>query len=158
MIEKIDIIGCIASVGGLIFSGLALVAARSAKKAAEEARNAVYRENLKQELGDLTVLSSQMLSAIGRTDSATVGSAATSLLARTEHAISRWGHYLGQEQLAKLKEVPDLIASINRTVLLQGIPTEVTPLKRMVDQCQNSMRTMNSVLGSIQIESESANE
>jgi hypothetical protein len=158
MIDKIEIIGCIASVGGLIFSILALVAAKSAKKAAEQARDAVYRENLKQELQEMTVLASQMLSAIGRTDRVTVGSAATSLLALSEHAISRWGHYLGQEQLAKLKDVPELIASINRTVLLHGIPSDMSPLKKMVDQCQNSMRTMNSVLGSIQIELESANE
>jgi hypothetical protein len=158
MIDVINVFGCLASVAGLIVSVLALFAARSAKRAAEEARDAVYRENLKQELGEMTVLASQMLSAIRRKDSETVGSAATTLLANTEHAISRWGGYLRQEQLDKLKDVAELIASINRTVLLQGIPTDSPPLKRMVDQCQNAMRTMNSVLGSIQIESESTYE
>jgi hypothetical protein len=158
MIDAVDVLGCLASLAGLIFSILALAAARSARAAAEEARDAVYRENLKQELGEMTVLAAQMLSAIRRRDSETVGAAAIPLLARTEHAISRWGHYLRQEQLERLKDVPELIASINRTVLLHGIPVDSQPLKRMVDQCQNALRTMNSVLGSIQIESESSNE
>jgi hypothetical protein len=156
--SAIDIVGCVASVIGLIVSAFALLAARSARVAAEEARDAVYKENLKQELGEMSVLAEQMLSAIKRRDSAVVASAATTLLGRTEHAISRWGHYLKPEQRAKLIGVPELIASLNRTVVVKDIPLDEVPLRRMVDQCQNVLRTMNSALGSIQIDSESANE
>ncbi len=99
-----------------------------------------------------------MLSAIRRKEQEGVGSTATGLLASTEHAISRWGHYLPQEQLGKLKDVPELIASISRTVILDGVPEDPVKLRRMVDKCQNAMRTMNSVLGSIQIKSESDHE
>jgi len=157
MVEAVDIIGCMASLVGLVVSFLAWRSATSAKVAAMEARDAVYRENLKKELNEMTVLATQMLSAIRRRDSETVGLSAITLLANTEYAISRWGSYLEQGQRDRLAEVPELIASIDRTVLLQNIPAEVAPLKRMVDQCQNAMRTMNSVLGSIHIESESTN-
>jgi hypothetical protein len=51
VIDAADIVGCLASIAGLVFGILALIAARSAKAAAEGARDAVYRENLKQELG-----------------------------------------------------------------------------------------------------------
>jgi hypothetical protein len=124
--------GNLASVVGLVFSALAVVFSRRASQAAKEARDAVLRRSLGEDMSELDRAAGDLVTyvGVGRGDMALVR--VTELLNRTSYIASRWESKFSEESRGNLVTAQGELQLIH-DVLSKSAIAELTPNHRAAD-------------------------
>jgi hypothetical protein len=137
--------GNLASVAGLLVSGLAAFLAKGAKAAAKEARDAVLSISLAEEINIAQKLAAEVASLVdlGRHDLARFR--ANDLNDRTLTIIHRWGPALSTVSRNNFLSAKLQLEAL-RTVTSRLVATVGTPTPRQVSQMQASCATIRDIL------------
>jgi hypothetical protein len=136
--------GNLASVVGLVFSALAVVFSRRASQAAKEARDAVLRRSLGEDMSELNRAAGDIVTyvGVGRGDMALVR--VTELLNRTSYIASRWESKFSKESRDNLVTAQGELQSIH-DVLSKSAIAELPPKQR--ERLTRSCQSVSLVFG-----------
>ena len=130
--------GNLASVVGLVFSALAVVFSRRASQAAKEARDAVLRRSLGEDMNELNRLAGDIVTyvGVGRGDMALVR--VTELLNRTSYIVQRWESQLSRQSARNLLTAQEQLKLIHSFLVKSSI-AEIAPIdrERLTQYCQS---------------------
>ena len=129
--------GNLASVAGLVFSILAFIFSKRATKAAREARNAVLRRSLGEEMNAANRIASEIVTyvAMERRDVALIR--AGELMSQTSYYVARWDNRLSEGSKNNLLSAREQLRSIHE-VLTKGAIADLAPKAKiqLAQACQ----------------------
>lgn len=148
------IAGTLASIGGLVFSGMAWLQAAKAKEAAKEAVKAVQKREVAQEVLRLAGDAKEFLSAVQQSRTENAVSAANSL----SHALSiiRARGIANPSDANKLKECVAQITFVAIRINVDGIPADPTRWEEIPTHCHDIHKTVCDLAGRMERASEGA--
>jgi hypothetical protein len=142
------IAGTATSVGGLVFSILAWIQAKGAKKAAEEASNIVRARDTAHEFSKLAVDAKELLEAVqgGQKDRAIAAADDLThlLLIASERRVS----YLPKDFDVQL--CIDNLQSISRALGSEGLSEEPRKRAKLLDRCHQIHRSLCGIAGVVE--------
>ena len=150
------ITGTVASFAGVVFSWMAWVQAKGAKRAAEEAANAVKARDTAYEFTKLATDAKELLAAVqgGQRDRAIA--AADDLTHLLVIAVERRASYLPRDFEAQLS-IRNL-QSISRSLGTEGFADEPRKRRQLLDRCHQIHRSLCGIAGVVERHSEETDE
>jgi hypothetical protein len=140
--------GNLASVAGLAFSALAVVFSKRASQAAKEARDAVLRRSLGEDMNDLNRVAGDVVTyvAVQRGDMAMVR--VSDLLPRISYIVSRWESKFSKESRDNLLTAQGELQSIH-DILSKSAIAELAPKQRerLIRSCQSVSQVFGEEYG-----------
>jgi hypothetical protein len=121
----IDIVGCVASVTGLVVSFLDWRRAAEAKTAAREARDAVHRSNAAEDLQSVTMIAKDLLAAVEAGQLYVAGKCGRDLVSHLDQTKQRWtptpeGKARLDKAAAKITQVSLVLAQRGQEIAPDG--------------------------------------
>lgn len=152
------LVGTLASVGGLIFSALAWSRARSAQKAAEEARKAVRQGNAAEDLQRLATKARELLHFIENDQFSAARIRSGDLILDIATARHRWKVFFLSDQSENLAEAARKTGLVTRA--LSTVEEEIGPGDRnkLVNACREVVSRLAAESGNIQSDIDRRNE
>jgi hypothetical protein len=144
-----NLITGLASIIGLGVSIWTLVVATGARKAASEARTAVFQGNAAEEFKNLSRIADEFLSHVESDQVAEAVVRARDLMSATSLASKRWSRFLTMEERTSLEEAYGQISVISRT--LSTTDGELTPQKKakLLKFCHPVVQAFSSAAGAL---------
>jgi hypothetical protein len=148
----VNLIGVAASILGLIFSILAWLRAKDAKKAAEEARKAVRQGNAAEDLQRLATKARELLHFVENDQFNAARIRSGDLILDITHAQHRWKVFLPEENRAQLAEAGKKAGLVTRALAI--VEEEIEPENRtkLVNACREVVSRLAAESGNIQSE------
>jgi hypothetical protein len=152
----LTIAGTVASLAGVVFSCMAWVQAKGAKKAAEEASNLVKARDTAHEFTKLATDAKDLLAAVhvGQKDRAIA--AADDLTHLLVIAVKRRASYLPKDFKAEL--CIRNLQSISMSLGTEGFADEPRKRKQLLDRCHQIHRSLCGIAGVVERHTEETNE
>jgi hypothetical protein len=145
----LDLIAGLASIIGLGISIWTLIVATGARKAANEAREAVRKGNAAEELKNLSRVADEFLSYIEAGEASAAVLRARDLMSATSMASRRWQRFLTVEDRNKLEEAYAQISVISRSLSTNGAPSTPQQKDKMLKICHSVVRAMSEGTGTL---------
>jgi hypothetical protein len=140
--------GNLASIAGLFFSILAFIFSKRASKAARQARDAVLRRSLSEEMNGANRTAGEIVTYVGleRGDMALIR--AGELMTQTSYLVARWDNKLTEGSKNNLLSMREQLRSIHE-VLTKGPMSALTPKAKMqlAQTCQRVNATYSEEYG-----------
>lgn len=142
------IVGTIASMAGVVFSGMAWVQAKGAKQAAEEASEAVKTRDTAHEFAKLATDAKDLLTAVQerRIDRAVEG--ANDLAHLLKIAVERRWEFLADSQ--ELQSTLKQLQNVSRYLSTRGFPTDARDAELLTKRCQEIHQAMCKAQGNLE--------
>jgi hypothetical protein len=150
------IVGTLASVAGVVFSWLAWVQAKGAKKAAEEACNAVRAKDTAHEFARLATDAKDLLAAVQGRQRDKAIAAADDLTHLLIIALERRASYLPERFQAEI--CIRNLQSISRSLGTEGFPEEQGKKRQLLDRCHQIHRSLCGIAGVVERNAEETDE
>jgi hypothetical protein len=148
--------GTIASIAGVVFSWMAWVQAKGAKKAAEEARNAVKAKDTSHEFAKLAADAKDLLAAVQGRQKDKAIAAADDLTHLLLIALERRASYLPKGFRAEL--CIRNLQSISKSLGTEDFPDEPSKKGQLLDRCHQIHRSLCGVAGVVERNTEETDE
>ncbi len=142
------IVGTLASVAGVIFSALAWVQAKGAKKAASEAARSVKSKDTAHEFAKLAADAKDLLAAVQDQRADRAIEAVNDLVHHLSVALSRRGEFLTGEP--ELREAIRQLNAVSGYLSSRGFPSEPSEILKLTRRCQQIHQVVCSVQGSLE--------
>ena len=142
------IVGTLASIVGVIFSVLAWVQAKGAKRAAEEATDAVKTRDTAHEFTKLATDAKDLLAAVQNGQKGRAIEAADDLTHLLVIAVERRASYLPKEFEAQL--CIRNLQSISRSLGTEGFADEPRKRRQLLDRCHQIHRSLCGIAGVVE--------
>jgi hypothetical protein len=140
--------GTVASIAGVVFSWMAWVQAKGAKRAAEEARNAVKSRDTAHEFTKLAADAKELLAAVQGGLKERAIAAADDLTHLLAIAVERRASYLPRDFDAGLSI--NNLQSISRSLGSEGFADESRKRKQLLDRCHQIHRSLCGIAGAVE--------
>jgi len=142
------IVGTIASLAGVLFSWMAWVQAKGAKRAAEDASNAVRARDTAHEFTKLATDAKDLLAAVQEKQIDRAIASADDLTHLLVIAVERRASYLpaGFNAALCIKN----LQSISRTLGSEGFDDEPRKRKQLLDRCHQIHRSLCGIAGVVE--------
>jgi hypothetical protein len=152
----LTIAGTIASVVGVAFSWMAWVQAKGAKKAAEEASNAVKTRDTSHEFTKLATDAKELLTAVHGEQKDRAIAAADDLTHLLVIAVERRASYLPKDFEAQL--CIRNLQSISKSLGTEDFPDEPRKKRQLLDRCHQIHRSLCGIAGVVERHTEETDE
>jgi hypothetical protein len=152
-LDLFNIIGGVASLFGLVISVWTLIVAQSARKAALEAKEAVYEGSAAEELHLLTRLANDFLNSVQNDRTAEGLVRSRDLIAGIALSKQRWSRFLDKGSRTKLEKASLQIRIAARVLATKGAPDNDKEKERLIeiaDEIVNLLGTEAGKLSSLQ--------
>jgi hypothetical protein len=144
-----DLIAGIASIVGLAISILTLIVATGARKAANEAREAVRKGDAAEEFRNLTGIANEFLSHIESDEVPAALIRARDLMSAMSVASRRRGRFLSVEASNNFEEAHAQISVISRSLSINGAPSTPQQKDKLLKICHSVIKAMGSETGTL---------
>ena len=148
--------GTIASIAGVVFSWMAWDQAKGAKKAAEEAANAVKARDTAHEFTKLATDAKELLTAVQGVQKDRAIAAADDLTHLLVIAVERRASYLPRDFDAQLCITN--LQSISRSLGIEGFSDEPRKRGKLLERCHQIHRSLCGIAGAVERHTEETNE
>lgn len=152
----LTISGTIASVAGVVFSCMAWVQAKGAKRAAEEATDAVRARDTAHEFTKLATDAKDLLAAVHGEQKDRAIAAADDLTHLLVIAVERRASYLPKDFKAQL--CIRNLQSISRSLGTEGFADEPRKKRQLLDRCHQIHRSLCGIAGIVERHTEETDE
>jgi hypothetical protein len=146
------IVGTVASIAGVVFSWMAWVQAKGAKRAAEEATRAVRIRETADEFSRLAVDAKNLLAAVQAKEREKAIEAANNLAHSLMIAGSHRADYLPEGDSRQL--CLENLRTIRTELASDGFPDAPRKMVRMLDRCHQIHESLCGISGSVQRKTE----
>jgi hypothetical protein len=150
------IAGTVASVVGVVFSGMAWVQAKGAKKAAEEASNAVKARDTAHEFAKLAADARDLLAAVQGEQKDRAIAAADDLTHLLIIAVERRAPYVPMDFPGQL--CIRNLQSISRSLVTEGFANVPRKKRQLLDRCHQIHRSLCGIAGVVERHAEGTDE
>jgi|GEM_PF-5759499 hypothetical protein len=154
----LDTIGSIASIIGLLLTVWAVVEASGARKAAQQAREAVRLGSAADEFRQLDRLASEFLGYVENSQTEAAALRARDLVTGILAAKERWRRFLTNERVAKLEEASIQVGVISRSLLARKNRPTGAEQMRLLKFSHEIIRIIAEETGTMISESETRND
>jgi hypothetical protein len=148
----LTIVGTIASVAGVVFSCMAWVQAKGAKRAAEEARDVVKARETAHEFADLASDSKELLAAVRDGQSQRAAKAATDLVHDLSILKERRSSYLSKKSVHKINAIIDVLNLVCDALEEVGLPDDFR--MSTIQRCRQIHQMICEIAGNIEKKAE----
>lgn len=142
------IVGTVASLAGVVFSVLAWVQAKGAKKAAEEAARSVKSKETAHEFAKLAADAKDLLAAVQDQRADRAVEAVNDLVHLLSVALARRVDFLPVD--AELKVAIKQLSAVSEYLASKGFPTEPSEIGKLTRRCQQIHQIVCGVQGSLE--------
>lgn len=151
-------IGTLATIAGLIFSVLAWLRAKDAKKAADDAQKAVRQGNAAEDLQRLAMEARELLHFVENDQFNAARIRSGDLILHITHARHRWKVFLLEENRNQLAEAGKKAGLVTRA--LSVVDEEIEPHNRtkLVNACRELVSRLAAECGNIQSDIDGGSE
>jgi hypothetical protein len=140
--------GTLASIAGVVFSWMAWVQAKGAKKAAEEARDVVKTRDTAHEFSDLASDSKELLAAVREGQSQKAAKTATDLVHDLSILKGRRSNYLPRKSVGKINTIIDVLNLVCDALEQVGLPDDQRMIA--VQRCREIHQRVCEIAGTIE--------
>ena len=155
--STLDIVGAVASIAGLLVAIWTLKVARGARRAAQEAREAVRLSTAAEEFAALNRMASEFLGYVENSQPQAAALSARDLLTGILTAKERWRRFLTNDRVTKLEEASLQVGVISRSLMAKDEPPTATEKQRLLRFSHEVVRVVAEGAGTISLESELRN-
>ncbi|HEY2496195.1 MAG TPA: hypothetical protein VGK24_03925 [Candidatus Angelobacter sp.] len=152
-----SLIANIASLAGVFLTIWALIEATGARRAAQEAREAVWLGNAVEEFKSLNKLASEFLGYVENNQIDAAALRARDLSAGILTAKQRWRRFLSDKRIARLEEASAQVSVISRTLVTQEGPSTLTGKQRILRFSHEVVQIIAEEAGTISSENDLRN-
>jgi hypothetical protein len=153
LLAVLNIAGAVASLVGLVLSGIAAFQAKRAREAATTAVSTLRRRDAAEEIGSLVTLAAQLSHFVQSRDSKAAGVRAIDLSQGIQTLTSRRYHFVA-EDAASLKLTADQLVRVSRSLATNGIPDDASAFGKLFGRCQDAHTLLSGLVGKVQREVE----
>jgi len=153
----LSLIANIASIAGVFLTIWALVEAKGARRAAQEAREAVWLGNAVEDFKSLDKLASEFLGYVENSQVDAAALRARDLSAGILTAKQRWQRFLSEKRMARLEEASAQVSVISRTLLAREGPPTQNARQRILRFSHEVVRIVAEEAGTISSENDMRN-
>jgi hypothetical protein len=145
----LDLIAGIASIGGLVISIWTLVVATGARRAANEAREAVRKGNAAEDFKNLSKIADEFLSQVEASQVPAAVLRARDLMSAISLASRRWERFLTKEGRIRCEEAYGQISVISRSLSANGPPATPQQKDKLLKICHGVVQAMSNEAGTL---------
>jgi hypothetical protein len=144
----LTIAGTVASIAGVVFSWMAWVQAKGAKKAAKEAAHAVKSKDTAHEFAKLAADAKDLLAAVQDQRADRAIEAVNDLVHRLSVALARREEFLPRD--AELKEAIKQLSAVSGYLSSRGFPSDSVEILKLTRRCQQIHQIVCGVQGNLE--------
>jgi hypothetical protein len=144
-----NLIASIASIAGLGISIWTLIVATGARRAANEAREAVRKGNATEEFKNLTRIADEFLTHVEADQVPAALVRARDLMSAMSLASSRYGRFLTVDGRNTFEEAYGQISIISRSLSANGAPSSPQQKDKLLKICHGVIKDMSNETGTL---------